>query len=854
MRWIVLALIFILGTGVTPGLAQSQRTIIVMDGSGSMWGQIDGRPKLEIARETVGDVLAQIPAEQEIGLIAYGHREKGNCGDIELVVAPAAGTGAAISRAVNDMRFLGKTPLSDAVRRAADALHYTEDTATVVLVTDGLETCSADPCALATELERAGLNFTAHVIGLGLSQAESAQVSCLATGTGGRYFDATDADDLAGALLETVAPSNSRPPTPPTQRAYFPGAPVMPEIGLSPTGQMTGAAESSLAEYSFPTDGTPEQCAAICTGDGQCAAWRYEPAGSDVGAAARCFTFGASAEMDYQPHNIGDGWASGIKDGVLMLVRPYVPQEPLPEASLDAPATAPAGQILMIDWTGPAMEFDTIEIGLPDDGERWTYTYVASGEPAELLMPGEPGDYELRYKFRDQFVIATRAVTVTKSAVSMTAPDRVLAGSEVAIAWVGPDADYDNIQIAEPGSDSYISYAYVRDNNPAVLTMPEEPGLYELRYMLADSEVIAIRPIEVLPANAILPDSQAAPVPVTLAADMDDMGFNVVWSAVPVPGQGLPPEAWALSEGTPDPVSADFLPGEYDVLGDAGDQVFAGRIKVEAGAENHFVIPYSADLSPAGEDVSSGGPDAPVPVEIVGVYEGAFSRWAAFPIGGQDSPVIESRDAAPGIWRTQLDPGTWLIRGRHDGATGATYLGVLDVSTGMSGPALIAQPRFGATEAGGEPFELMCDGAVPCFVRDDETGLQLALPIGWGLQQPVLLETASGVDTNEVFGVFLPLRADRGETMVALNPPKWDGTLGPCEDIAIGRLCRNEAMAEGDLQAYRILRASLELGEVRAVAQAELPADLIDRIRGVELPTPDGLDLLDLIAPRLAVE
>src|SRR5690606_27588440 len=164
----------------------------------------------------------------------------------------------------------------------------------------------------------------------------------------------------------------------------------------------------------------------------------------------------------------------------------------------------------------------------------------------------------------------------------------------------------------------------------------------------------------------------------------------------------------------------------------------------------------------------------------------AFSRWAAFPIGGQDSPVIESRDAAPGIWRTQLDPGTWLIRGRHDGATGATYLGVLDVSTGMSGPALIAQPRFGATEAGGEPFELMCDGAVPCFVRDDETGLQLALPIGWGLQQPVLLETASGVDTNEVFGVFLPLRADRGETMVALNPPKWDGTLGPSEDIAIG--------------------------------------------------------------------
>ncbi|KRA53095.1 vWA domain-containing protein [Devosia sp. Root635] len=740
MRWIVLALVFVLGMGITPGLAQSPRTIIVMDGSGSMWGQIDGRPKLEIARETVGEVLAQIPAEQEIGLIAYGHREKGNCGDIELMVPPAAGTGAAISQAVNAMRFLGKTPLSDAVRQAAGALHYTEDAATVVLVTDGLETCSADPCALATELEQAGLNFTAHVIGLGLSQTESAQVSCLASGTGGRYFDAADADGLADALRESV---------------------TAPPMAATP------------------------------------------------------------------------------------------PTQPLPEASLDAPATALVGRTLVVGWTGPAMELDTIEIGLPGDRERWAYVYVIEGEPAELLMPGEPGDYELRYKFRDQVVIATRAIAVTESAVTLTAPDQVLAGSEVAIAWMGPDADYDNIQIAEQGSDSYLSYAYVRDNNPVLMTMPDQPGHYELRYKLADTEVIATRAIEVLPANAVLPQVQVAPapVPVTLAADMGDMGFNIVWSAVPVPGQDLPPEAWALSEATPDPVNADFLPGEYDVRGDAGDQVFGGRIRVEAGAENHFTIPYSAELSPAGEDAPGSGPDAPVPVEIIGVYEGAFSRWAAFPIGGQDSPTIESPDSAPGIWRTQLDPGTWLIRGRHEGATGATYLGVLEVAAGMANPAVIAQPRFGTTQAGGSR---VCDGNLPCFVRNDETGLQLGLPIGWSMQQPVLLATAAGVDSGEVFTTFE--RADSNETMIALNPRQWDAMLGPCEDIPAGRLCRSEAMAAGDLQAYGILRATLELGQAGPVTQAALPSDLAGRIEGVELPAPDGVNLLDLIAPQLASE
>ena len=87
--------------------AEAPRTIIVMDGSGSMWGRIDGRPKLETARETVSQVVGRIDGSQELGLLAYGHRQKGQCDDIELIVSPAAGTGPAIEEAVNSMRFLG---------------------------------------------------------------------------------------------------------------------------------------------------------------------------------------------------------------------------------------------------------------------------------------------------------------------------------------------------------------------------------------------------------------------------------------------------------------------------------------------------------------------------------------------------------------------------------------------------------------------------------------------------------------------------------------------------------------------------------------------------------------------------
>lgn len=193
-----------------PLLAEG-KSIIVLDASGSMWGQIDGRAKLEIAREALGAVLSEMPPEAELGLLAYGHREKGSCSDIELVVPPAAGTAQAITDAANAMKFLGKTPLTESVRQAASELKSTEEKATVILITDGIETCEADPCALGAELEASGVDFTAHVVGFGLTAEEGATVACLAENTGGRYIEAKDAGSLVDALKTTVAVATPEP-------------------------------------------------------------------------------------------------------------------------------------------------------------------------------------------------------------------------------------------------------------------------------------------------------------------------------------------------------------------------------------------------------------------------------------------------------------------------------------------------------------------------------------------------------------------------------------------------------------------------------------------------------------------
>ncbi len=224
----------------------AEKSIIVFDASGSMWAQIDGKTRIEIARETIANVLGTYPADRELGLMAYGHREKGTCTDIELIVPPAAGTSAAISEAVAKITPKGKTPLSAAVKMAAEELKFTEEKATVILVTDGLETCNADPCALGNELEKAGVDLTVHVVGFGLTEEEGKKVACLAENTGGRYIQASDAGSLTDALNSTVVAAPEPEPVPAPAPAP---EPAKVEINIKPSAVLAEGGESIAKDY-----------------------------------------------------------------------------------------------------------------------------------------------------------------------------------------------------------------------------------------------------------------------------------------------------------------------------------------------------------------------------------------------------------------------------------------------------------------------------------------------------------------------------------------------------------------------------------------------------------------------------
>lgn len=232
-RKLVLGAVAALGLAL-PAVA-AERAIIVLDGSGSMWAQIDGKARITIARETLAEVLSTLPDDLELGFMTYGHREKGNCEDIEMLVEPAVGTGAAIAAAADAINPKGMTPISDAVRLAAEDLQFTEQKATVILITDGLETCEVDPCALASDLESRGIDFTTHVLGFGLSDEEGQQVACLAENTGGKYLSASDGASLVTALTETVAQVVQAEPEP----APEPEPTPVVEFNFTPTASLS---------------------------------------------------------------------------------------------------------------------------------------------------------------------------------------------------------------------------------------------------------------------------------------------------------------------------------------------------------------------------------------------------------------------------------------------------------------------------------------------------------------------------------------------------------------------------------------------------------------------------------------
>ena len=99
------------------------------------------------------------------------------------------------------MQPKGMTPITEALRQAAGQLSKPDRPATIILVSDGIETCKGDPCALAKELAAKGSKLVIHTVGFGVNDAAARQLQCIAQAGGGNYYSANDRVSLSKALV-----------------------------------------------------------------------------------------------------------------------------------------------------------------------------------------------------------------------------------------------------------------------------------------------------------------------------------------------------------------------------------------------------------------------------------------------------------------------------------------------------------------------------------------------------------------------------------------------------------------------------------------------------------------------------
>ncbi|MEP0940246.1 MAG: VWA domain-containing protein [Rhizobiaceae bacterium] len=226
-----------LATNVGAMAATQQNVLFVLDASNSMWGQISGKPKIQIAREVLKDLAGKIPSETKMGLVAYGHRfdrKLNECDDMELMNPVGHFSADEADNAFDFIKPKGQTPIARTLLASADWLQEQKGQQnTVVLISDGLESCDGDPCTAAKALNDAGVTTKIHVVGFDLTSEQRAKLDCIAKNGNGNMYAANNADSLSDAMNEVRVELEQPVPEPePIVVAQAPAAPEPPKLEL----------------------------------------------------------------------------------------------------------------------------------------------------------------------------------------------------------------------------------------------------------------------------------------------------------------------------------------------------------------------------------------------------------------------------------------------------------------------------------------------------------------------------------------------------------------------------------------------------------------------------------------------
>lgn len=353
--------------------------------------------------------------------------------------------------------------------QARDMIPRTAESADIILITDGLENCGGDPCALAAEFAAEGIDLRAHVVGFAMEAEAVETLSCVPDQTGGQLFTTQSGAELADALTEVAEVE-----------------PVAREVTLRAVDARNGETLVGAA-WEVSADNGEEVFS-----------------GRDRGRIALDLMPG-----DYAADVSAPGFAGAasftVPDGDAPAVEIAMEKT---EATLYLRAEdAETGETLQgVEW-----------LALNVESEGAVETVNEDGGYIRLLLP--PGEYRIEGSLGDltgaTSVDATLeedpridvALAAPAVEVDITAPFEVTAGATYEVTVEGADSDTDYLLLARDGSPEETSRYQRMDNRVGgdgtyEYTAPSDPGEYELRYYLVRDNTIAARhPLTVRPAE-----------------------------------------------------------------------------------------------------------------------------------------------------------------------------------------------------------------------------------------------------------------------------------------------------------------------------------------------------------------
>ncbi|MDA0731828.1 MAG: VWA domain-containing protein [Bacteroidetes bacterium] len=183
------------------------RILFVFDASNSMNAFWSGERKMALATRLLSKSLASLygTTDLELGLRAYGHGTKHiegqqDCDDTELIVPINKGTNLIIKQELGRLKAQGTTPIARSLEKSAGDFSSEPGRNIIILITDGIEACDEDPCAVSRMLQSKGIVVKPFIIGIGIDDKHKESLRCV-----GNFYDATNPEvfeTVLGLVLE----------------------------------------------------------------------------------------------------------------------------------------------------------------------------------------------------------------------------------------------------------------------------------------------------------------------------------------------------------------------------------------------------------------------------------------------------------------------------------------------------------------------------------------------------------------------------------------------------------------------------------------------------------------------------